>query len=67
MCSAPKTPKVQDIPMRQPLLLPDNGDPAVRASLKGQRRLGTSAMIFAGRGGSLGSPSTSGPLGTSGL
>lgn len=68
MCTgSPKTPKVQDIPMRQPLLLPDGGDPAVRGALKSQRRLSTSSMIFAGRGGSLGAPSVSGPLGTSGL
>jgi hypothetical protein len=69
MCSAPKvkTPKVQDIPLRQAVLLPDNGDPAVRAGLKGQRRLTTSAMIFANRGGSLGAPSVSGPIGTSGM
>jgi hypothetical protein len=68
MCaSTPKTPKVQDIPIRQPVLLPDNGDPAVRGALRGTRRLTTSAMIFAGRNGSLGMPATSGPLGTSGL
>lgn len=67
MCSAPKTPKVQDIPMRQPVLLPDNGDPAVRGALRGQRRLTTSAMIFAGKNGSLGLPNATGPIGTSGL
>lgn len=68
MCvGAPKTPKVQDIPIRQPVILPDNGDPAVRMALKNQRRLTTSAMIFGGRGGSLGSPSVSGPLGTGGM
>jgi hypothetical protein len=67
MCSAPKTPKVQDIPIRQPVLLPDNGDPAVRGALRGARRLTTSAMIFAGKGGTIGMPSSTGPLGTSGL
>lgn len=55
-----KTPKVEEIPMRQPLLMPDNGDPAVRQALKGQRRLSTSAMIFANRGGTLGAPSVTG-------
>jgi hypothetical protein len=67
MCSAPKTPKVQDIPIRQPVLLPDNGDPAVRGALRGSRRLTTSAMIFAGKSGAIGMPTTTGPLGTSGL
>lgn len=67
MCSTPKTPKVQDIPMRQPVLLPDNGDPAVRSALRGSRRLTTSSMIFADRGGTLGAPSVTGPIGTSGL
>ena len=66
MCSTPKTPKVQDIPIRQPVLLPDNGDPAVRNALRGSRRLTTSAMIFAGKSG-LGAPTSTGPLGTSGM
>lgn len=61
MCSAPKVPKVEKIPVRQPIMLPDGGDPGVRAALRGQRRLTTSAMIFANRGGSLGAPSISGP------
>lgn len=61
MCmSAPKTPKVEKIPIHQAVLLPDNGDPTVRAGLKGQRRLTTSAMIFANRGGTLGAPSVTG-------
>ena len=63
----PKTPKVQDIPIRQPVLLPDNGDPTVRSGMRGARRLAASSMIFAGRGGTLGSPTTTGPIGTSGL
>lgn len=64
MCvGTPKTPKVEKIPVRQPMLLPDNGDPTVRSSLKGQRRLTTSAMIFSNRGGTLGAPSVSGPIG----
>ena len=67
MCSAPKPAKVPDIPIRQPVLIPDNGDPTVRAALKGQRRLTTSAMIFSGSQGTLGAPSVSGPIGSSGL
>jgi hypothetical protein len=57
----------QAIPVRQPVLLPDNGDPTVVAGLKNQRRLTTSAMILTGRGGTLGSPTTTGPIGSSGL
>jgi hypothetical protein len=68
MCvGTPKAPQVQDIPIRQPVLLPDNGDPAVVAGLKNQRRLTTSAMILSGNGGSLGAPATTTPLGTTGL
>lgn len=69
MCSPPKikTPKVEKVPVRQPVLLPDNGDPAVRAALKGQRRLTSSAMIFSNAGGSLGAPSVSGPIGSAGM
>jgi hypothetical protein len=66
MC-APSTPKVQQVPIRQPVLLPDNGDPSVRAGLTGQRRLTTSAMIFSNKGGTLGMPAVTGPLGASGM
>lgn len=67
MCiGAPKAPKLQPIPIRQPVILPDNGDPSVVAGLKGQKRLTTSAMILTGRGGTLGSPSIAGPLGSPG-
>lgn len=68
MCSIPKpkAPTMPEIPQRQPVLMPDGGDPLVRAGLRGQRRLTTSAMIFS-KGGSLGSPSVSGPIGSSGL
>jgi hypothetical protein len=67
MCSTPKTPKVQEIPIRQPVLLPDNGDPSVMAALKDRRRLTSSAMIFSTAGGTLGAPSVSGPIGASGM
>lgn len=66
MC-APKTPKVEKIPDRQPMILPDNGDPGVRMGLRaGDGRLRTSSMIFANRAGALGAPSIAAPLGTRG-
>lgn len=66
MC-APSPPKMPDIPIRQPVLIPDNGDPTVRGALKDPRRMSTSAMIFTGKGGTLGAPATTGPMGGSGL
>lgn len=57
----------QQIPIRQPVLLPDNGDPAVIAGLKSQRRLTTSAMILTGPGGTLGSPNSTGAVGATTL
>ena len=59
--------KVQDIPDRQPLLMPDGGDPLVRAALRGSGKLRTSAMIFANRSGAIGAPSVAAPLGTRGM
>ncbi|MFL6728110.1 MAG: hypothetical protein ACJ8FS_16585 [Sphingomicrobium sp.] len=67
MCATPKSPKLQEIPIRQPVLLPDNGDPTVMAALKDRRRLTSSAMIFSNSGGTLGSPSVSGPIGATGM
>lgn len=67
MCSTPKVPKVQDIPMRATAILPDGGDPGVRGGLRAQRQLSTSMMMLANRGGVLGAPTTSTPLGTGGL
>lgn len=67
MCSAPKTPKVQEIPDRAMIMLPDNGDPSIRQSLRNPRRLTTSAMVFAERSGKLNMPTTSAPIGTSKL
>lgn len=69
MCvgSPPSPPPVQPIPIRQPVLLPDNGDPAVLAGLKNQRRLTTSAMILTGNGGTLGAPQVAAPLGNTGF
>lgn len=59
----------QAIPVRQPVLLPDNGDPSVVMTLKNQRRLtGSRAMMLtSGGGGTLGSPNTTGPIGVAGL
>jgi hypothetical protein len=69
MCapSPPKTPKVEQIPIRQPLLMPDGGDPGIAAGNRrgAGRRLSPSAMIFAGRTG-LGAPSVTGPIGLPG-
>lgn len=69
MCiGTPKPPAsaTQPIPIRQPVLMPDNGDPNVLAGLKNPRRLTTSAMILTGKGGTLGSPSIAAPLGNTG-
>lgn len=58
----------QQIPIRQPVLLPDNGDPSIVMGLKNQRRLtGSSAMMLTGNGGTLGSPTVTGPIGAAGL
>jgi hypothetical protein len=65
MC-APKTPKVEKIPTRAAMILPDGGDPRARQGAKGRQRLSTSAMIFS-KQGTLGAPSVSGPIGTSGM
>lgn len=70
MCiGTPKPPAAatQAIPVRQPVIFPDNGDPSVLAGLKNPKRLATSAMILTGKGGTLGSPSIAAPLGTTGL
>lgn len=66
MCSAPKPPKVEKIPIRAAAILPDNGDPTVRTANR-RRRLTSSAMIFSNKGGTLGMPSVSGPIGTGGM
>lgn len=69
MCApSVKTPKVEKIPDRQPMLLPDNGDPAAIASARaGSGKLRMSSMIFANRNGTLGAPSIAAPLGTRGM
>lgn len=68
MCpSKPKTPKVQDIPIRAAALMPDNGDPSVRLGLRTRRSLTTAAAVLAGRGGTIGLPSVTGPASSRGL
>lgn len=62
MC-APRVPKPTPIPERQAARNPDNGDPLVREATRSRARLATSAMIFAGRNGTLGMPSVTGPSG----
>lgn len=64
MC-APKPPKVEKLPVRAAAILPDGGDPTVRANARSNRRLTTSAMIFS-KGGKLGAPSVTGPIGAGG-
>lgn len=67
MCgSKPKTPKVQDIPIRAAALMPDNGDPSVRLGLRAKRSLSMSAAILANRAGTIGQPAVTGPITTSG-
>ena len=58
MCSAPDPPKPDKVPVHQAMILPDAGDPAVRASLRGQKRLARSAMMFTGTTGAHGAPLT---------
>jgi hypothetical protein len=66
--SAAAAAAAQQIPIRQPVLLPDNGDPSVVMGLKNQRRLtGSSMMMLTGNGGTLGSPSVTGPIGAAGM
>jgi hypothetical protein len=61
MCSAPKAPKVEKIPVHQAMVMPDGGDPTVRGAIRGQRRLMRSAMMFSGSGGTLGAPAVANP------
>jgi hypothetical protein len=68
MCpSKPKTPKVQDIPIRAAALMPDNGDPSVRLGLRTRRSLTAAAAVLANRGGPIGLPSVSGPASSQGV
>lgn len=61
MCvSKPKAPKVEPIPDRRASVLPDGGDPAMRALNRNRRRLMPSSMIFT-KQGTLGAPSVASP------
>lgn len=61
MCaSAPKAPDVKPIPDRRPSVLPDGGDPSVRAGNRNKRRFMASSMIFTNQG-TLGAPSIASP------
>lgn len=64
MCP-PKAPSKAEIAASQPpnrmaAVLPDGGDPVVRASLKNARKLAQSSMIFTNAAGTLGMPSVAG-------
>jgi hypothetical protein len=61
MCSAPKPPKVEQVPVHQIAVMPDGGDPTIRSAIRGQRRLARSAMMFSGSGGTLGAPPVANP------
>lgn len=57
MCvGKPKVPKVEPIPDRRAGVVPDQGDPGVRAAFRNRRRMMPSAMIFTNQG-TLGMPS----------
>jgi hypothetical protein len=64
MCAPkpPKAPKVQPIPDRRASVLPNGGDPSIRASRRNRRATMPSAMIFTNQG-TLGAPSITGPRG----
>lgn len=60
MCIAkPKVPKVAPIPDRRASVLPDNGDPALRANDRSKRRLTSAAAIYSNQA-TLGMPMVSG-------
>jgi len=64
MC-APKTPKVQATPERAATVLPNGGDPSVRANDRAKRRNGWSSTALM-QAATLGMPATSNPLGVTG-
>lgn len=53
----PKAPKIEPIPDRRPSVLPNMGDPAIRANDRSKRRLTSAAAIFTNQA-TLGAPST---------
>ena len=62
MC-APKTPKVDPVPVRAATVLPNNGDPTIRAADRQRRRVNTNSVAAMTV---LGTPATSNPLGMTG-
>lgn len=56
MCSAPDPGKPDPIPVRQAMVLPDSGDPTVRQSIMGRRKLARSLMMFSTRNGGVNMP-----------
>lgn len=60
MCIAkPKVPKVTPIPDRRASVLPDGGDPAMRANDRSKRRLTSAAAIYSNQT-TLGTPMVTG-------
>lgn len=64
MC-APKPPRVEKTPERAATVLPNGGDPSVRANDRARRRNGWSSTALM-QAATLGMPSTSNTLGTTG-
>ena len=64
MC-APKAPKIEKTPERAATVLPNGGDPSVRANDRARRRNGWSSTALM-QAATLGMPATSNPLGTTG-
>jgi hypothetical protein len=60
--SKPKAPKVEPIPDRRASVLPDGGNPALRAADRSKRRLTSAAAIFTNQA-TLGAPMTTNVLG----
>lgn len=63
MCvSKPKMPEVTPIPDRRASVLPNGGDPAIRANDRSKRRLTSASAIFSNQQ-TLGAPTTTNVLG----
>ena len=63
MCiSTPKPPPVTPIPDRRASVMPNGGDPAIRANDRNKRRLTSASAIFSNQQ-TLGAPATTNVLG----
>ena len=61
MCvGKPKVPAVPEIPDRRAAILPDAGDPGVRAAARSKGRMSAASMIFT-KQSTLGAPTVSSP------